>query len=92
MDLLPLEEVRIGRYVYDLAGLGMAVEVVTSRLSEGRGLSLREKLEAFRGRGTWWFTLAGGEISYLRGSVLKYVDGVEAMDLFEAVRRFRDLV
>ena len=30
------------------------------RLSEGRGLSLREKLEAFRGRGTWWFTPAGG--------------------------------
>jgi len=88
------EEVRVGRYVYDLMGLGIAVEVVTTRLSEDKGIRLREKLTRFDGEGyAVVYSNRKREIPYLRRSAEKFLKDVKVsvMDLFEAVRYFSSL-
>jgi len=48
---LPLrEEVKVGRWLVDLAGKGIWIEVVTSKLKREKWIELREKLGSLEGR------------------------------------------
>ncbi len=86
------EEVRMGRWVYDLANDDLIIEVVCTPLNEARGMELREKLSVDgRTKYAIYYTNRRRDLGYLRRSVEGHLRGldVKIYSLFDAVSIFR---
>ena len=84
-------EVRMGRWIYDLAGEGFVIEVVCTPLNEKRALELRMKLQidGFR-KYVVYYTNRKRDLGGLRRSIERGLSGLDVRiySLFDAVALF----
>jgi len=81
------EEVRVGRWVYDLVGDGIILEVVCTPLNEAQGMELREKLSiSGYSKHVVYYTNRRRDLKYLRRSIEKHLKGLDVSiySLFDA--------